>query len=449
MPALFVSEDFDQTELEYLSHQVFAQQDLLAPVIKAQCQLSNGMRTSELEALLAAMYAPPHGPAYLSLTADAARARCNGDNNDITTALPISTGADDTVVQSALKKLQQARRPVIIAGLETTRSGIAPALRQLVETLNAPALVTYMAKGVIPDTHSCFAGIFTGGAIEQRCVGEADLILLVGLDPVELIRKPWAYSAAVVDIAEILHQPHYVEPEVGVYGAIAPVLQTLADHVVSSDWLPEQIIEHRQRFLSGMAVPETDGLNSADAIHAAHQAFAITHHMTLPRLAVDAGAHMFSALAFWPCYEPLDLLISNGLATMGFSLPAALAAALHDPERGAIAFTGDGGLMMCLGELATAAEQQANITVIVLNDGVLSLIDIKRQERQMPPLGLSWDRPDFAAIATGFGFSAARATDQASLQQALAQATSENGPSLIDIVINPDGYLEQMKALRG
>ena len=92
---------------------------------------------------------------------------------------------------------------------------------------------------------------------------------------------------------------------------------------------------------------------------------------------------MFSATAFWNASEPFDVLISNGLATMGFALPAAISSALESPERGAIAFTGDGGFMMCCSELATAVQYNANILVIVFR--ILELIicprDIRRQRK--------------------------------------------------------------------
>ena len=146
---------------------------------------------------------------------------------------------------------------------------------------------------------------------------------------------------------------------------------------------------------------------------------------------------------------PRDILISNGLATMGFALTAALAAALHDPVRGAVVMTGDGGLMMCLGELKTAAQVNANICIIVFNDGCLSLIDIKRKEREMSDLGLSWNRPDFALAAQGFGFQSWRPVNTDELNSACAEAATQSGPRLIDAQIDPSGYLNQMKSLRG
>ena len=158
---------------------------------------------------------------------------------------------------------------------------------------------------------------------------------------------------------------------------------------------------------------------------------------------------MFSAVAFWPAENPYDVLISNGLATMAFAVPAGVAAALHDPERGAVAMTGDGGLMMCIGELATAAQQQANLTTIVFNDGSLSLIDIKRQEMQLPELGFNWQQPDFATMARGLGCTTWRVSTADEYQVALTEAAENKGPCLIDVVLDPEGYLDQMRSLRG
>ena len=134
---------------------------------------------------------------------------------------------------------------------------------------------------------------------------------------------------------------------------------------------------------------------------------------------------------------------------MAFALPAAIAAALHEPERPVIAITGDGGLLMCLGELLTAVQQKTRIIVIVLNDGALSLIDIKQQQRELQPLGVRWERPDFAEMMSGFGGRGFRVSETSDYEKALAKAYQEPGPVLIDVVIDPRGYPQQIKALRG
>lgn len=448
MPTLFCAEAFDQDELAYLSHQVFDQaalgQSLFAGVADGKAAVLTPDTTAATAALDAMMTAPM-GPALLLadpkdfVSPGAAPAAAPKTRPGPTTDL--------AALDRAAELIASAKRPVIVAGLEATTPGAAPALVALTEALGAPALVTYMAKGVIPDTHPNFAGIFTGGAIEQACVGEADLIVLAGLDPVELIRKPWPYTAAVIDICAFAHDPHYLTPAARVTGDIPTTLQALADVVKPTDWTPVEIAAHRARFLAGMTIPPGEGLAADVVAEAAVAAFAAAG--AKPRLTVDAGAHMFSACAFWQAETALDVLISNGLASMGFALPAAIAAALHDPDRGAVAMTGDGGLLMCLGELKTAAETGANICVIVFNDARLSLIDIKREQRQMPDLGLAWKTPDFADVAHGFGFCVWRASTQDEMRRAAQEAAATAGPRLIDARVDPSGYLAQLKALRG
>jgi acetolactate synthase-1/2/3 large subunit len=158
---------------------------------------------------------------------------------------------------------------------------------------------------------------------------------------------------------------------------------------------------------------------------------------------------MFSAMAFWPSLRQGDVLISNGLATMAFSLPAAIAMSLETPSRPVIAFTGDGGLMMCAGELSTAAQHAARLCVVVFNDATLSLIAIKQQARQLPRAGVDWPRPDFAKIARGFGLAGYSATSIEAYRAALTAALRADGPSLIDVSVDPSGYLAQSIALRG
>lgn len=436
MPALLLSEAFDEEELGYLSHQVFSQTALVAPLLRAGDGAELPARQDAVDGWLSRDIPTP--------------AVMFPSSSDLKRPVPVNVGVPHKAAPAApdigpaLFLLKASRRPVVVVGLEAARPAVSPPLRAFLERLGAPALCTYMAKGCVADDDPLFAGIFTGGAIEQNCMDAADLIVLVGLDPVELIRKPWVYRAPVLDLSERIYEPHYLTPAGRVVAPLPASLGALTAAVSRSEWDSGEIATLRDRFFDGMAAGGAAGLSSAAVVKAAADIF--SDH---PRLSVDAGAHMFSACAFWPARAPRDVLISNGLATMGFAVPAAIAAALHDPGRGAIAMTGDGGLMMCLGEFKTAAETKANITVIVFNDGRLSLIDAKREDRQMPDLGLSWTPPDFAAVARGFGFSAWAVNDAAELPPALTAAAQETGPRLVDIRTDGSGYSDQLHALRG
>jgi acetolactate synthase I/II/III large subunit len=446
MPVLLVAETFAPGETNYVSHQVFDQGAMVAPLLAEGGGQVLDASARAVEEWLARGPFPPRVPAAMfATTADLRQTIATSSGGP---HAPARREPSPSSVQAAAQLVSEARNPVIIIGLEAAREGLEQPVRDIVERLNAPALTTYMASGMVPHDHPNNAGTFTGGAIEQACVGEADLIVAIGLDPVELIRKPWTYDAPILDLCEIERTPHYFTPLLRLAANLPDTLTALTAEIpaarVQSTWTSSRIKTHRDHFTDGLRIENADGLSPSVVVDIAADAFKGT-----PRLAVDAGAHMFSACAYWPAAKARDVLISNGLASMGFAIPAGIAAALHDPVRGAVAMTGDGGAMMCLGELKTAAQTGANACFIIFNDGRLSLIDIKREERQMPDLGLTWERPDFATIAAGFGLKAWTANDPDEMRDACRHAAVHTGPSLIDARVGSGGYFDQMKALRG
>jgi acetolactate synthase-1/2/3 large subunit len=177
---------------------------------------------------------------------------------------------------------------------------------------------------------------------------------------------------------------------------------------------------------------------------------------------VDAGAHMLAAMPLWDVPQPKMLLTSSGLATMGYALPAAIAAALYlpqtrglpqtqgAPEAPVLAFTGDGGLGMTLAEIETAVRLSLRVIVIVFNDAALSLIKIKQK-----PAGHGGDeavryRPvSFAAAAAAMGAAGAAVTSERELAAALADALARPGPTVIDAAVDPAGYPAIMDLSRG
>ena len=446
-PLVLLTDGFTAAETAFVTHQVFDQQALLAPLAKGAGRLEGEDAADEFEALLKLALTPPFGPVLVELTSEAAK------NVVRAVAVPAPThasAADPTPgpLDAARSLLVTARRPVLILGLESRSAVIATAVRRLAESLACPVLVTYKAMGVMPDAHPQFIGGFTSGVAEYETVSRADLILLVGFDPVELLRQRWRYSAPVIDIAAVRHAVHYVEPAVALHGAIAKAIEALTDGARPGDWTGDELSQLKRGMRAALRYESHGpGLSPQQVVEIA--AAAAAQLPALPRITVDAGAHMFSAMAFWPSAAPFDALISNGLATMAFALPAAIASALQQPERIAIAFTGDGGLFMCLAELSTAVETGARVVTIVFNDGALSLIDIKQQQRRLPTRGVRWQRPDFAAVMRGLGGRGYRVEDEAGYRDALAAAFSGAGPVLIDVVIDPTGYTDQLKALRG
>lgn len=162
---------------------------------------------------------------------------------------------------------------------------------------------------------------------------------------------------------------------------------------------------------------------------------------------VDAGAHMLAAMPLWRSADPNTVLISNGLATMGFALPAAIAAATAFPHRKVICFVGDGGLGMVLAELEVLARRQLNVTVIVFNDASLSLIKLKQGQAQGGDAAVDYSPISFAGVAAAMGISSATARDEAEYRSALVR--SAGLPFLIDACIASTDYIAIMRLARG
>jgi acetolactate synthase-1/2/3 large subunit len=159
---------------------------------------------------------------------------------------------------------------------------------------------------------------------------------------------------------------------------------------------------------------------------------------------------MLVAMPLWEVDEPHRLLISSGLATMGYALPAAIAAALCAPAVPVVAFTGDGGLGMTLMEIETAVRLRLRVVVVVFNDAALSLIKIKqRPAGHGGPEAVGYRPASFATAATAMGAAGAAVSDAAGLASELAAALDRNGPTVIDASIDPATYPAVMDLTRG
>ncbi|UCE32280.1 MAG: thiamine pyrophosphate-binding protein, partial [Burkholderiales bacterium] len=223
-PVAVVTDGFSPQQLAYVSHQWFDQRALFAPLVKAHSTLAGAGTGTELEQLAAAAFAPRRGPVHVELTGPDARAEAGGlasaaQLSAIRAGAPGAAGVDPGAapeqtasggpeLERAAAMLAAARRPVLVLGLESRDEALAQAVRQLVDALGCAVLVTYKAKGVVADGSPQYVGIFTGGSAERAAVERSDLIVLVGLDPVELILQPWPYRVPVLEIGWVPHPVH-------------------------------------------------------------------------------------------------------------------------------------------------------------------------------------------------------------------------------------------------
>ena len=156
----------------------------------------------------------------------------------------------------------------------------------------------------------------------------------------------------------------------------------------------------------------------------------------------DVGAHKVWVARLFQAYEPNTVIISNGFASMGISLPGAIAAKLVHPDRKVVALCGDGGFLMNSQELETATRIGANVTVVVWRDDGYGLIDWKQRNEFGRPFAVEFGNPDFVAYAQSFGIAGFRAGSSDALYPTLMRALQHDGPSLVEVPID---YRENLR----
>jgi acetolactate synthase I/II/III large subunit len=426
-------------------HQALDHRAMLSTLVKFTARPGPDELCETLHRLVDAVTSLPPGAVHLDLSADVTA-------SPDTSSLPLlgtAPGRTDAAQESGPVRdlVRNARRPVLLVGLAARTPGVANAIRSFSERFHVPALVTYKAKGVVPDEHPWFGGVVTNGALEREVLTRADLFIGVGFDPVELVARPWTYSQPIVSLASWpMHQR--VAPSIGAaVGDLCTLLRDLGAMLGSPfEWTEDEVRQLATTQRARMRpTPNADGggLLPHRVVDLAVERYRGA------RITVDAGAHMFPVMSLWPAAAPGDVLISNGLSTMGFALPAGIGAALLDRSRPTVVFTGDGGLLMCLGELRTAARERLPLRVIVFDDRDLSLISVKQKQRGYHTDSTQMGSVDWASVGTGLGLVAKSVDNEASLAQCLRETEDVPGPVLIGARIDGREYEDSIKVLRG
>lgn len=440
VPLVVLTDVMERGARDRYDHQNLPHAALLGPITKFTSDLTLDGCHTVLDTALARALDEPQGPVHLDcppgvMTADAGAA---GSWN------PPGTVRTASLTAAARRLLREARRPLAVVGLGIRRPADVAALRSLCESHRVPALVTYKGKGVIADRDPMYAGLFTLGEVERPLVARADLLITVGLDPVELLPRRWPWEQPVVHCARWRAARDQMPAGETMIGDLAATLRELDDALpASSDWTAAELAAHRERQRAAVTI-DGGGFTPDRAAAAIAAGAGPARHIT-----VDAGAHMFPAMTLVPADTPARILISNGLSTMGYALPAAIGAGLLAPGEPVVAITGDAGLLLCLGELRTLARERLRVVVIVFADGELSLIRIKQDRRGLDAAGVGIGAMDWPGVAQAVGVRGLRACDASALRAHLEKALAADGPSLIEARIDPAGYGRILEALRG
>ena len=431
MPLVLCTDGVPSADTGRIAHQQIDQVGVMAPVTKWSGVLGLVEPQAVAEMAFELAGSAPAGAVHMTIDPTTTMSRVP--------FAEMEAISDAGVLAAAANALGRSRRPVAIVG--NGALGWADQVDIALVRLGCPVLATYQGVGIAPNPTQ-FAGLYTGGELEESLLDDADLIVAIGLDPVEPIPGPWRTAAPVISFCPSPLHHRYWPEFIDLVGPVGPMIRQVVATAPEFEWDHD---EGRRRYLDALAKLEPDPVVGLGPVDVVTTVAAAAPARTLAT--VDAGAHFLAVMPWWRATEPRSLLISNGLATMGFALPAAMGMALARPGRPVVCFVGDGGLSMVLGELETLARLALPVTVVVLDDATLSLIQIKQGPKHGGPKVVRYLPTDFAGIARAVGLPAVTVDNTADLAAALVGEWDH--PRLIHAHIDPSGYRHLLKVTRG
>jgi len=444
VPMIFLTGCVDANEAETYTHQVFDHTAVIAPISKASMVISPGAVDVMIDKAIALAVADPPGPVHLDMPIGLAGAETKPAGYPKPGTIAKVAPAPGADLDRARDALASAERPLVIAGVDILHHHAAETLNEAVHRLSMPIITSYKAKGVVPEDDALALG---GHGLSPKSykllkpmIDAADVILLAGYDPIEMRidwRHTWGTAIEGKTVIEVAAHPnrHFVHQSdisfvCDVDAGLTALTQGLNGNLT---WAGGEVAAMKATLAD--AFPRDEEWGPAAVIDAARNAF--------PRngfVAVDTGAHRILLSQQWDCFEPQKLAQSTGLCTMGCALPLVMGHKLADPETPVIAFTGDGGMEMILGELATLRDMALPVVVVVFVDESLSLIELKQRGGGQDNLGVDFGGTDFAAVANCMGGRGVTATNRAELESAITEGLAADTYTLIACPIGRKAY---------
>jgi acetolactate synthase-1/2/3 large subunit len=417
---------------EIATHQRLDLRHLFAPITKWQATVSSANAAAVVDRAIRVAQRPRRGPVYLEVPSDVS------PQTTVDVALPrVATeplsAIDEDAIRTAAARLRASERPLLLVGMDANEDVVAGPLRRLAEAWSVPVVVSPKAKGIFREDHPLFLGTIEGlgtGYLYDY-IDTCDLVLMVGFDPVEFDRD-WTARGRIVHIGVVSNDDRYYGSEVEVVGPIDAALERLC-----SDPTPK------------LSADEIRAFRDAFAARVRPSAARLTPQQVLTELraalpedglvSCDVGYNKAVSAQCWPSYRARTFFLSNGLSSMGYGLPAALALKMAEPSRQVACVLGDGGFAMSMAELETGVRLGLGVLVIVLVDDALSQIRAGQERKGYPVTGTTFGSVDYAQLGAAFGIEAKMVSTAAQCRDAF-RLPPKDRPALVAARIDPSAY---------
>ncbi len=441
-PVLAFSAQLAASLYKYSPHQRLHLTELFRPVTKWSGEISGKNTAALIEEAIDISTTPRAGSVHMSLPSDVAGKediisfeRGGGRQRSDETQSAVGD------VRKVADEIGKSRYPAVIVGIGVDPRAAQRSILEFIERTGIPAMVTPKAKGVIPEDHPLFlgtAGGMAGDRLLLELLDRVDLLVGIGFDPVES-DKIWHVEHKVISIDTASIRDSHYAPFMEVIGGVEGILGDVNRMVTPNHrWTERGVLSFKARLERAMRPRVKFTRKGLSPYHIAQTMRHILPHESI--LTVDVGAHKLLFGQIWKTYFPLTFFISNGLSSMGYGLPAAMAARLEFPNRPVICIAGDGGVSMAIHDLETAVRLALPVIVVVFSDASLALIECVQARKGLPRYGVGFERVDFAKISQGFGANGVRVSSFREFEVALQEALRAEGPTVIDVPIDPDEY---------
>src|SRR5712691_10795789 len=393
------------------------------------------------------------GPVLVDITKDAQQTSCEFDWDAAKPQLPgyrPDLSPDAKEYEQALELIQNAKRPLILAGHGIIISGAMKEVRDFAERSGIPVAMTLLGLGAFPSSHPLNLGMMGmhGEAWVNHTIQEADLLLAFGMrfdDRVTGNLKTYAPNAkkihVEIDPSEINKN---VRADAAIVADLRETLRELLDMLEPSNHGPW--LKYIASMKGDTAVRDIQKLPDNGHLYAAHvinDIWRMTSGNAI--IATDVGQHQMWEAQYYHHNEPRTLITSGGLGTMGFGLPAAIGAKMAKPDSEVWAIVGDGGFQMTMSELATIVQEKINIKIAIINNGYLGMVRQWQEffyERRYAATPLR--SPDFVKIAEAHGLVGLRVDNRPGLEEIVQRARQAEGTTVIDFRVEQEDSVYPM-----
>ena len=416
---------------------------MMEPITKMAVQIKNSARiTSTIRQAFKTAIAERPGAVHLELPEDIASETINGYAPIV--QMPIRRPVVEGVAINLLvTELENSQRPVVLVGAGANRKRVSRYLTEFVTKYNIPFFNSQMGKGVLSEDLAQYVGTaaLSDGDSVHKVIESADLILAIGHDTIE---KPTHFVTE--GQTRTVHINYY---EAKIDDVYAPHLELVGD-IGNTFWqLCQKDIKHSWDHSRMFAIAEKEFQKSIENLAKEKDSETLMPRRFVKELrlalaeedilALDNGWYKIWLARNYKTYHPNTIMLDNTFATMGAGMPSGMIAKFLNPSRKVVTVTGDGGLVMNLGDIETAVRMKVDLVIIILNNNAYGMIKIKQAQAGFDEYSLDFPNPVFIQLAESFGAKGIKVEKADEFYPALKKALHTRGVVLMDVAFTYPG----------